>query len=66
MKYEFIIDTIHCEGCVNRIKNVLSNIKGIINYDISLQSKKLDIAVKNEKVINEVKNKLYNIDFEVK
>ena len=36
---ELVIAGMQCEGCVNRIKNVLSTIKGITTYDISLTDK---------------------------
>lgn len=59
------IEGMKCEGCVNRIKNVLENIKGIINYDISLENKTLIIEVKKDKIINEVISKIENLDFQV-
>ena len=54
-----------CEGCVNRIKNVLSTIKGITTYDISLTDKKLLLTVKNVKTIDEVIAKITNLGFVV-
>ena len=54
-----------CEGCVNRIKNVLSTIKGITTYDISLKDKKLLLTVKNVKTIDEVIVKITNLGFVV-
>ena len=35
-----------CEGCVNRIKNVLENIKGILSYELSLEKKNFILTVK--------------------
>ena len=32
---ELMIEGMKCEGCVTRIKNVFSSIKGIESYDIS-------------------------------
>ena len=55
----------HCEGCVNRIKNVLSTVKGISSYNLSLEDKKLEIEVKKDKVIDEVAKKIENLGFEV-
>lgn len=63
MKMEFIVNGMKCDGCVNRIKNVLSSIKGIKAYDISLENKKLVIDVKKEKVINEVIKKVETLGF---
>ena len=51
---ELNIEGMKCEGCVNRIKNALSIIKGIDSFDLSLENKKLTISVKKEKTIDEV------------
>ena len=65
MKYELEITGIKCEGCINRIKNVVSSIKGIINYDINLDNKILSITVKKERVLDEVIKKIEKLGFEV-
>lgn len=62
---ELVIAGMQCEGCVNRIKNVLSTIKGITTYDISLTDKKLLLTVKNVKTIDEVIVKITNLGFAV-
>ena len=54
-----------CEGCVNRINNVLSTIKGIESFNVSLETKTLTIKVKKEKILNEVITKIENLGFEV-
>ena len=66
MKYESTIDGIKCVGCVTRIKNVVENIKGIISYDITLDTKVLTITVKKESVLDEVIKKITDLGFEVK
>jgi len=66
MKYELTIDGIKCVGCVTRIKNVVENIKGIISYDITLDTKVLTITVKKESVLDEVIKKITDLGFEVK
>lgn len=63
MKIEFIVNGMKCDGCVNRIKNVLSSIKGIKSYDISLEDKKLVVEVKKEKVINEIIKRVEDLGF---
>lgn len=60
------IEGMKCEGCVNRIKNVLENIKGILSYELSLEEKKLILTVKKEKVVEEVIEKIENMDFKVR
>ena len=64
-RYVLIIEGMHCEGCVNRIKNVLSTVKGISSYNLSLEDKKLEIEVKKDKVVDEVTKKIENLGFEV-
>ena len=66
MKYELTIDGIKCEVCINRIKNVVENIKGVISYDITLDTKVLTITVKKESVLDEVIKKITDLGFEVK
>lgn len=60
---ELKIDGMKCEGCVNRIKKVLSSIKGMDSYEISLEEKKLLLSVKKEKVLEEVIQKIEKLGF---
>ena len=48
---ELNIEGMKCEGCVNRIKNALSIIKGIDSFDLSLEDKKLTLSVKKKKLL---------------
>ena len=64
-RYEVIIEGMHCEGCVKRMKHVLSTVKEISSYNLSLEDKKLEIEVKKDKVIDEVTKKIENLGFEV-
>lgn len=66
MKYELTIDGIKCVGCINRIKNVVSGIKGVTSYDITLDTKVLTITVKKASVLDEVIKKIADLGFEVK
>lgn len=61
----FKIEGIQCEGCINRIKNVLSTIKGIPSYQLSLEDKTLIVEVKKEKIIAEIIQKIENLGFEI-
>lgn len=60
---ELTIEGMKCEGCVNRIKNVLSTIKGIDSFDLSLEDKKLTLSVKKDKTIDEVIKKIEALGF---
>ena len=48
MEYKLTINGMKCEGCVNRINNVLSTIKGVESFNVSLETKALTIKVKKE------------------
>lgn len=60
---ELNIEGMRCEGCVNRIKNALSTIKGIDSFDLSLEDKKLTLSLKKEKIIDEVIKKIKTLGF---
>lgn len=59
---EFKINNIHCEGCINRIKNCLSKIEGIKDFSLTLEDKMLKIDASDE-VITKVLEKLQDLDF---
>ena len=65
MEYKLTINDMKCEGCVNRINNVLSTIKGVESFNVSLETKALTIKVKKEKTLNEVITKIENMGFKV-
>lgn len=65
MEYKLTINDMKCEGCVNRINNVLSTIKGVESFNVSLETKTLTIKVKKEKILNEVITKIENMGFKV-
>ncbi|MCI8498092.1 MAG: heavy-metal-associated domain-containing protein [Bacilli bacterium] len=62
---ELNIEGMKCEGCVNRIKNALSTIKGINSFDLSLEDKKLTLSLKKEKTVDEVMKKIETLGFEI-
>ena len=35
------IEGMKCEGCVNRVKNVVGSLKDVSTYDVSLENKEL-------------------------
>lgn len=59
------IEGMKCEGCINRIKHLLSTIKGIDFYEISLENKMLTLSIKNEKIIPGVIQKIETLGFTV-
>ncbi len=62
-KHEFSIEGMKCEGCVNRINNVLAKIKGVKSYQVSLEDKSLVLEVSKDKVLDEVVTKIENLGF---
>ncbi len=62
---KLVINGMKCEGCVNRIKNALSKVKGIENTALSLESRNLTFTVKKEKIVQEIIEKLENLGFQV-
>ncbi len=62
---ELNIEGMKCEGCVNRIKNALSTIKGIDSFDLSLKDKKLTLSLKKEKTIDKVIKKIETLGFDI-
>ena len=65
MEKKLNIEGMKCEGCVNRIKNALSTVKGIDSFTISLEKKELILNVKKESTIKKVIDKIENLGFEV-
>ena len=42
------IEGMHCEGCVNRVKNTLSMISGVKSCTVSLEDKKVELVLTKE------------------
>lgn len=59
------VEGIKCEGCVNRINNVLSSIKKLTSYDVSLENKEVTLEAKNNKIFEEAITKIENLGFNV-
>lgn len=59
------IEGMKCEGCVNRVKNVVSSLKDVSTYDVSLENKELVVTVKKDKVVPEILSKIDALGFTV-
>ena len=66
MEKKLNIEGMKCEGCVNRIKNALSTVKGIDSFTISLEKKELILNVKKESTIQKAIAKIEDLGFEAK
>lgn len=63
MKVALKIEEIKCEGCINRIKNTLLGIKGVINSEFDLEKNVLLIEVKKEKITEKIIEKVNKLGF---
>ena len=60
------INDMTCMGCVNSIKNVIEEISGVSDAEVSLESKQLEIQYDPEKVnINQIKKAIMEAGFEI-
>lgn len=66
MEKKLNIEGMKCEGCVNRIKNALSTVKGLDSFTISLEKKELILNVKKESTIQKAIAKIEDLRFEAK
>ena len=66
MEKKLNIEGMKCEGCVNRIKNALSTVKGIDSFTISLEKKELILNVKKESTIQKAIAKIEDLGVEAK
>ena len=65
MKIKYNVSNIHCTGCENRIKNSLKMIKGVKDVEADHNKGEVIVELKNEKVSEEIKELLNNLDFPV-
>ena len=59
------VEGMHCEGCENRIKNVLKTIEGIQEVNADHKTKEVVIKADQNVDLNEVKERLTDIGFDV-
>ncbi len=55
MKTKLQIEGLKCEGCVKRICNILKQIKGITEFDLTLESK----------ILKEIKEQINSLGFTI-
>ena len=58
------IEGMHCEGCVNRIKNVLNNFKEVKKCQVDLG--KAEIVLKKDIDLSIIKEKIESLGFKTK
>ena len=65
MEIKYNVSNMHCTGCENRIKNSLKMIKGVKDVKANYNTGEVIVELKNEKVSEEIKELLNNLDFPV-
>lgn len=61
----FNIEGMHCEGCSNRLTNVLENLDGVTSVNVSLEEKRAELEIdENEISIEEIKDEISDAGFE--
>ena len=65
MELEINVKGMHCGGCENRVKNAVSEIKGVKEVVANHETGKVKIVSKKEIDLNEVKEKIERLDFQV-
>lgn len=63
MKIRYNVSNIRCVGCENRIKNSLKMIKGVEKVEADCNSGEVIVELKNERMCNEIKKLLNNLEF---
>lgn len=60
------IEGMKCEGCVNRVKNVLSSIPGVKKVDVNLEDKEAELILSKEIDDSVFQDKISSIGFTMK
>ncbi len=59
------IEGMHCEGCVKRLRNVLSELDGVSNVKVSLENKNAEVEYDEDKLeLDDIKQGVSDAGFE--
>ena len=59
------IDGMKCEGCANRVKNSIKELKGVKKIDVNLSDKEAIITYKKELSNDDINRKITALGFSV-
>ena len=59
------IEGMKCEGCANRVKNAISDLKGVKKIDVNLSNKEAIITYKKELSNDDITTIINNLGFKV-
>ena len=65
---ELNVSGMHCSGCENRIKNSISDVKGVKEVKANHETGKVNITFKkepDESIYKVIKNRIERMDFKV-
>ena len=62
---ELNVEGMHCEGCENRIKNVLKTVEGVKEAEASHKEGKVKVKAEENTNIEEIKERIEDLDFKV-
>ena len=59
------VEGMHCSGCENRIKSVVGGIEGVSEVSADYVSGRVAVRVNGDVDVNEIKNRIEELDFRV-
>lgn len=62
---ELNVEGMHCEGCENRIKNVLKTVEGVKEVEASHKEGKVKVEAEENTNLEEIKERIEDLDFKV-
>ncbi len=65
---ELNVSGMHCSGCENRIKNAISDIRGIKEVKANHETGKVSVISKkdiDDEMLKDIKNRIERMDFKV-
>ena len=65
MKTILKVKGMHCEGCENRIKNVIASVENVEEVKADHETKEVEIKSTETLDLNEIKEKIEDLGFEV-
>lgn len=65
MEKRVLIDGMKCEGCANRVKNAISDLKSVKKIDVNLSNKEAIITYKKELSNDDISRKIEALGFKV-
>lgn len=66
MNIELLVEGMRCEGCENRLKNIITTIPNVGVNSISHKTGIVNITIDNQETLNKVIEKIESIGFNIK